>query len=160
MKPIVQKKIEDLQTATNTHIQFQHHVDPSDKPSLNPESGSKPQEIIPLKPSTISLEIIGLVLNCEKARIKCLLLMDELLGLTGLQVSIPFKMHFIVAGRKREAFFDIMFRTSTCIYVPIPFLNKEDTVAKSLDCIYITGEPKDVEEAAHLVNQLYSAVVK
>lgn len=90
-----------------------------------------------------SIEICGQ--QTESVRLKLLELLDELLGLSKIELSIPSSMHLILAGRKRQNILEIMFQTKTTFYIPLKKASK--------DSIIITGTQDGVEEAAKKVKE-------
>jgi hypothetical protein len=104
----------------------------------------------------MDIEIVGEVDAAEKTRLLALALLDELFGLSVMQISVPSRLHPILAGRKREQLNQIMQQTKTNFYLPIPFtipptntINGGDSTSEPYqNTIYITGQPDDIQEAS------------
>jgi len=109
---------------------------------------------------SIKVDILGQWENVERARLKCLVYFDELCGFYVRYVEIDPKLHYILAGRKRETLNEIMNETSTNIYIPFPLISHSTTKAHSVvvgdppltnnqndnysqSIIYITGQNED-----------------
>ncbi|KAF8316159.1 hypothetical protein DL93DRAFT_2030902, partial [Clavulina sp. PMI_390] len=67
---------------------------------------------------TCELIITGPGDTVDVARLRLLVMLDELSGLHAEQVDIDFKLHAIVAGRRRRAVQEIQESTATNIYFP------------------------------------------
>ncbi|KAJ3346565.1 hypothetical protein HDU91_007009 [Kappamyces sp. JEL0680] len=111
-------------------------------------NGSGPPEIM-------DIEIVGEADAAERARLLALGLLDELFGLSVMQVAVASKLHPIIAGRKREELNHIMQQTRTNFYSPIPFVvqpqsagNGPESADSYHNTIYITGQPDDIQEAS------------
>lgn len=102
--------------------------------------------------------------SVDLARVRLLVMLDELNGLHSETVEIEHKLHAIVAGKKRSALQSIQEETATNIYMPSPLqgLVGPDLVnnaASSLgptrtsDIIWITGEFFGVKRAKDMLLQ-------
>jgi hypothetical protein len=70
-------------------------------------------------------------------------------------MSINPKFHSIIAGRKREELFEIMFETRTALYFPIPFSSYSQPETGN---IYITGDEEGVKSASNKLQSILKTV--
>ncbi|TPX34494.1 hypothetical protein SmJEL517_g02809 [Synchytrium microbalum] len=108
------------------------------------------------------IEIVGVLEAVEKARVKTVILLDEAAGLISECMEIDPRLHYIVAGRKREVLERIMRKTLTNIMLPSPISRMppkaEDRSTPELDfdagTIWITGTSLGISKAKEaLVNE-------
>ncbi|KAJ3082281.1 hypothetical protein HK102_001813 [Quaeritorhiza haematococci] len=110
MKGLVRRRLDEIMKVTNTHITCVGNFD-----RVKPPPG--------LTADSMDMEIMGTWDAVEKARIRCIILLDELCGLHHDTVEIDPRLHNIVAGRKRSTLNKIMYDTLTNIYIPSPFIS-------------------------------------
>ncbi|TFK76876.1 cytoplasmic protein [Pluteus cervinus] len=104
----------------------------------------------------------------DQARVRLLVMLDELSGLHAEYCEIDHKLHAIICGRKRTVLQSIQEETATNIYLPSPLqgmLGPDHTassaplpagVSRNTNLIYITGEFFGVQRARDM---LYSVSV-
>ncbi|TPX39862.1 hypothetical protein SeLEV6574_g06945 [Synchytrium endobioticum] len=101
------------------------------------------------------IEIVGVLEVVERARVKTMVLLDELAGLQSDSLVVDAKLHYIIAGRKRLVLESLMRNTLTNIMLPSPvgkMLSKGDeraTPESDTDAatIWITGDPSGILRA-------------
>ncbi|OUM63608.1 hypothetical protein PIROE2DRAFT_61186 [Piromyces sp. E2] len=125
IKSSINEKLQEIMQQTNATIVIDYNKNDKVKPP--PGLGS----------DSIKVDILGQWENVEKARLKCLVYFDELSGFTVCYVEIDPKLHYILAGRKRETLNEIMNETSTNIYIPFPLINHSNAKAHSV----VVGDP-------------------
>jgi len=128
VKPSINEKLQKIMQQTNATIVIDYNKNDKVKPP--PGLGS----------DSIKVDILGQWENVEKARLKCLVYFDELSGFTVCYVEIDPKLHYILAGRKRETLNEIMNETSTNIYIPFPLISQSHTKAHSV----VVGDPPSI----------------
>ncbi|KAL5039169.1 hypothetical protein RTP6_006368 [Batrachochytrium dendrobatidis] len=104
LKSIVNLKLDELMNATRTRIScvpIAPHAPPSD-----------------YNASVTTIEIVGQRDAVDRSRMRCLLLLDELFGLSCTSIELDCEMHPIVAGLQRSYLNLIMHETLTSIYLP------------------------------------------
>ncbi|KAI8808041.1 hypothetical protein BJ742DRAFT_869310 [Cladochytrium replicatum] len=147
MKAYVKKRVDEIMKTSHTQITCLDN----DKLQL-PQIGSA------YRSSSMDVEIIGQWDSVERARMRILVLLDEMNGLYCESVEIDPRLHSILSGRKRDVLESIMQQTMTNIYMPTafiaqagckPFEISEEVMAmdSALSNIYITGEPDGVRNA-------------
>ncbi|KAH6561702.1 hypothetical protein BASA50_003732 [Batrachochytrium salamandrivorans] len=164
MRPVARRRFDNIMKDSLTHISCVAHV-----PSVV-DNASVASSTIVHSNTTLSsgdamnIDVVGQWDAVERARMSCLLLLDELFGLSCTSVQLDCEMHPIVAGLQRSYFNLIMHETLTSIYLPTPLValpprsslrepSAEGDVYPST--IYITGPPDGVARARDL---LFSAV--
>ncbi|ORY80183.1 hypothetical protein LY90DRAFT_500566 [Neocallimastix californiae] len=125
IKLSINEKLKEIMQQTNATIVIDYNKNDKVKPP--PGLGS----------DSIKIDILGQWENVERARLKCLVYFDELCGFTVCYVEIDPKLHYILAGRKRETLNEIMNETSTNIYIPFPLINHSGLKAHSV----VVGDP-------------------
>ncbi|KAJ3255829.1 hypothetical protein HK104_007128, partial [Borealophlyctis nickersoniae] len=75
----------------------------------------------------MDVEIVGSADAVERARMKCLVLFDEMSGLYHISLEVDPKLHLVIAGRKRVLLEALMYDTMTNIYLPSPFVGMHVT---------------------------------
>lgn len=142
--PLLEKISKDTNTNLNVEITGQ-------MPASGLQSENGAQIIIQGSPEAV-----------EHARIKALIMLDELAGLRTDCIDIPARLHNLVCGRKRCYLQSIMEETSTNIYLPSAFTNvnhpenQDDTSEQHhSSIIYVTGSPSSISRAKDMLNKLY-----
>ncbi|KAH8917217.1 hypothetical protein BT69DRAFT_1339357 [Atractiella rhizophila] len=97
----------------------------------------------------VEIVITGSYESVEQARVRLLVLLDELSGLHSELCEIDFKLHNIIAGRRRCVIQTIQEETATNIYLPTPFL-----ASAKQNFIFITGEFFNVQRARDMLFQV------
>ncbi|KAL7323088.1 hypothetical protein PS15p_211041 [Mucor circinelloides] len=111
--------------------------------------------------SEAEIHMIGAIDSVELARVKILVLLDQLAGLNVDTLrDIPYYLHFLIAGRKHVQLQSIMEETSTNIYLQSPLCNSTDEDNHN-GLIYLTGEsPSDLARAKDLLKKLTAQKIK
>lgn len=120
VKSTIIEKFNEIMQKTKANIVIDYNKNDKVKPP--PGLGS----------DTIKIEIYGQWESVEKARLKCLVYLDEMCGFSKCSVEIDPKLHYILAGRKRITIDQIMNETSTNIYIPSPLINQSIPKALSV----------------------------
>ncbi|BGP18661.1 hypothetical protein JCM10213_002905 [Rhodosporidiobolus nylandii] len=106
----------------------------------------------------VEIVITGPYESVEQARVRLLVLLDELSGLHSEVCEIDFKLHNIVAGRKRCVVQTIQEETATNIYFPTPLSGvlgqKNMSLLAKQNLIFITGEFFGVQRARDMLFQV------
>ncbi|CAO3632359.1 unnamed protein product [Mucor fragilis] len=111
--------------------------------------------------SEAEIHMVGSIDSVELARVKILVLLDQLAGLSVDTLSdIPHHLHFLIAGRKHVQLQSIMEETSTNIYLQSPLCNLIDQDNRN-GMIYLTGNsPSDSARAKDLLKKLAAQKTK
>jgi hypothetical protein len=104
----------------------------------------------------VDLVISGQLQGVESARVRTLVLLDELIGLTSTTCEIDQKFHNIIGGRKRHVIQAIQEQTCTSIYLPLPLGSNVGGAGlgptSSLESvIHITGDFFGVQRARDML---------
>ncbi|RUP12500.1 hypothetical protein BC936DRAFT_139809, partial [Jimgerdemannia flammicorona] len=123
--------------------------------------------------STAEIVINGPVEAAEAARIRVLVMLDDMTGLRTDTLFIPHKLHNLISGRKRCYLQAIMEETAINIYFPSPFFDfsKVDRVDKTQNAgkldiherdppIYLTGDSIGIGRAKEMLTKLSHQKVK
>ncbi|GAA5876213.1 hypothetical protein JCM1840_007074 [Sporobolomyces johnsonii] len=106
----------------------------------------------------VEIVITGPYESVEQARVRLLVLLDELSGLHSEVCEIDYKLHNIISGRKRCVVQTIQEETATNIYFPTPLSGVIGTKNPSLlakqNLIFITGEFFGVQRARDMLFQV------
>ncbi|EPQ25950.1 uncharacterized protein PFL1_06405 [Pseudozyma flocculosa PF-1] len=105
------------------------------------------------------LVVSGPFESVELARVKVLVLLDELLGLHSETCEIDYKLHNIIGGRKRCVVQTIQEETGTNVYLPTPFAGtlsggRNAPPPGRQNTIHITGEFFGVQRARDMLFQV------
>ncbi|KAN0061221.1 K y domain-containing protein 4 [Thecaphora frezii] len=105
------------------------------------------------------LVVSGPFESVELARVKVLVLLDELLGLHSETCEIDYKLHNIIGGRKRCVIQGIQEETGTNVYLPSPFSGvlsggRNAPPPGRQNTIHITGEFFGVQRAREMLFQV------
>ncbi|KAK4517913.1 uncharacterized protein ATC70_001262 [Mucor velutinosus] len=111
--------------------------------------------------SEAQIHMVGSIDSVELARVKILVLLDQLAGLNvDTLPDIPHHLHFLIAGRKHVQLQAIMEETSTNIYLQSPLCNLLEENSRN-GMIYLTGEsPSDLARAKDLLKKLAAQKIK
>lgn len=151
LKPSVKKRLDDIMESTKTQITILGQQQQS-KAKAPPGFGGSAH-------GSVDVEIMGTWDCAEKARIACLVAIDEMCGLSVEVVNIDAKLCQIMCGRKRDQLNKVIHETSTNIYLPSPFLSSfknapkeqgstnDDASAGETVGIYISGSKACIEKA-------------
>ncbi|OAX39007.1 cytoplasmic protein [Rhizopogon vinicolor AM-OR11-026] len=170
LKPDVRRKLDDIAGATLAHIAVVNS--PLTLSSRTPPDGVNSAGWSGLETERVcELVITGQGDATELARVRLLVMLDELSGLHAEMCEIDQKLHAIVAGRKRHVLQSIQEDTGTNIYFPSPLqaLVGPDIVPSAAappgtrqgpNLIWITGEFFGVQRAKDMLYQLAASKVQ
>ncbi|KAJ8293162.1 Meiotically up-regulated gene 60 protein [Rhodotorula toruloides] len=106
----------------------------------------------------VEIVITGPYESVEQARVRLLVLLDELSGLHSEVCEIDYKLHPILSGRKRCVIQTIQEETATNIYFPTPLSGvlgqKNLSLLAKQNLIFITGEFFGVQRARDMLFQV------
>ncbi|GAA6049311.1 hypothetical protein JCM3770_005934 [Rhodotorula araucariae] len=106
----------------------------------------------------VEIVITGPYESVEQARVRLLVLLDELSGLHSEVCEIDFKLHNIISSRKRCVIQTIQEETATNIYFPTPLSGvlgqKNLALIAKQNLIFITGEFFGVQRARDMLFQV------
>ncbi|KAL1916300.1 uncharacterized protein VTP21DRAFT_5917 [Calcarisporiella thermophila] len=131
-------------------------------------SSARISPLVPLSTGSseksIDIVISGSWEAIEVARIRILILLDELQNLKVDQVDIDLKLHNLICGRKRCHLETIMQETATNIYFPSPLTSltslKSTLSEESETVIYLTGDPTGIQRAKDMLFKLATQKTK
>ncbi|CEH14290.1 Vigilin [Ceraceosorus bombacis] len=110
---------------------------------------------------SVELAITGSFEGVEQARVRIMVMLDELNGLHTEMCEIDYKLHNIIGGRKRCVIQKIQEETATNIYLPTSFSNILSTVTDSnpdflarQNTIYVTGDFFGAQRARDMLYQV------
>jgi hypothetical protein len=108
---------------------------------------------------SVEMVISGQLEGAEHARVRVMIMLDELSGLHSETCEIDYKLHNIVGGRKRCVIQTIQEETGTNIYLPSPFSgvlssNRVATIFSRQNTIFLTGEYFGVQRAKEMLFQV------
>ncbi|KAK4057241.1 hypothetical protein OIO90_001738 [Microbotryomycetes sp. JL221] len=107
---------------------------------------------------SVEIVITGAFENTEQARVRLLVLLDELSGLHSEVCEIDYKLHNIISGRKRCVIQTIQEETATNIYFPTSFSGVlgpgQAMLLGRQNLIFITGEFFGVQRARDMLYQV------
>lgn len=164
LKPDVRRKLDDIAGATLAHIAVVNS--PLTLSSRTPPDGVNSAGWSGLETERVcELVITGQGDATELARVRLLVMLDELSGLHSEMCEIDQKLHAIVAGRKRHVLQSIQEETGTNVYFPsplqalvgpdiIPNATATPAVRQGQNIIWITGEFFGVQRARDMLYQL------
>ncbi|KAF8895055.1 cytoplasmic protein [Gymnopilus junonius] len=162
LKPEVRRRLDDIASQTLAHIAvvnsplaLSNRTPPDGISSSAGWSGLETERVC-------ELVITGTEDAVDLARVRLLVMLDELSGLHSEICEIDHKLHAIVAGRKRNMLQTIQEETATNIYYPSPLqdligpdLNAAgSTGARNSNVIWITGEFFGVQRARDMLFQV------
>ncbi|GAA5842045.1 hypothetical protein JCM9279_002766 [Rhodotorula babjevae] len=106
----------------------------------------------------VEIVITGPYESVEQARVRLLVLLDELSGLHSEVCEIDYKLHSILAGRKRCVVQTIQEESATNIYFPTPLSGvlgqKNLSLIAKQNLIFLTGEFFGVQRARDMLFQV------
>lgn len=148
LKPHVRVKLDEIAQLTSTHIA----IVGKDSRGADLGYGLETERCVEV---VISGELEGV----EYARIKTLVMLEELSGLTSMMCEIDQKFHNILGGRKRAVLQTIQEQTGTSIYLPLPLsinlgASQDPAVLARLNTIHISGDYMGVQRAREMVFQV------
>ncbi|KAF9243803.1 cytoplasmic protein [Melanogaster broomeanus] len=178
LKPDVRRKLDEIASLTNAHIAVVNSPlalssrTPPDGISNNAGwSGLETERVC-------ELVVTGQGDATERARVRLLVMLDELSGLHAESCDVDQKLHAIIAGRKRHVLQSIQEETATNIYYPSPLQGivgsdmtgtsvgtngsaqagqaqgSQNRQAHNSNVIWITGEFFGVQRARDMLYQL------
>ena len=155
IKEDVRRKLDEVQTATGATITLKN----SEVRGADLGYGLETERIV-------EVHVAGPFESVEVARVKVLVLFDEIAGLRSETCEIDYKLHNIIGGRKRCVVQKIEEETGTSIYLPSSFLGTfgsnlasrstegKSGVAAHQNQIHITGEFFGVQRARDMLFQV------
>ncbi|KAJ3508062.1 hypothetical protein NLJ89_g5961 [Agrocybe chaxingu] len=163
LKPEVRRRLDDIASQTLAHIAvvnsplaLSNRTPPDGISSSAGWSGLETERVC-------ELVVTGTEDAVDLARVRLLVMLDELSGLHSEACEIDHKLHAIVAGRKRSVLQSIQEETATNIYYPSPLqdlmgpdLNATNSSAgaRNSNVIWITGEFFGVQRARDMLYQV------
>ncbi|PFH50739.1 hypothetical protein AMATHDRAFT_60568 [Amanita thiersii Skay4041] len=160
LKPEVRRRLDDIASQTLAHIavvnsplSLSNRTPPDGISSSAGWSGLETERVC-------ELVITGHEDSVDLARVRLLVMLDELSGLHAERCEIDHKVHAIIAGRKRVMLQTIQEETATNIYYPSPLqglmgpevtTSITSTGANSRNTIWITGEFFGVQRARDML---------
>ncbi|KAF9480442.1 cytoplasmic protein [Pholiota conissans] len=162
LKPEVRRRLDDIASQTLAHIAvvnsplaLSNRTPPDGISSSAGWSGLETERVC-------ELVVTGTEDAVDLARVRLLVMLDELSGLHSEFCEIDHKLHAIIAGRKRNVLQTIQEETATNIYYPSPVQdligpdlnNTSATGARNSNIIWITGEFFGVQRARDMLVQV------
>ncbi|KAK7058265.1 hypothetical protein VNI00_001896 [Paramarasmius palmivorus] len=162
LKPEVRRRLDEIASQTLAHIavvnsphSLSNRTPPDGISSSAGWSGLETERIC-------ELVITGSGDSVDLARVRLLVMLDELSGLHSEMCEIDYKLHTIIAGRKRSVLQTIQEETATNLYLPSPVqglvgpdvLASTNSVTRNNGAIWITGEFFGVQRARDMLYQL------
>jgi len=163
LKPEVRRRLDDIASQTLAHIAvvnsplaLSNRTPPDGISSSAGWSGLETERVC-------ELVVTGTEDAVDLARVRLLVMLDELSGLHSEACEIDHKLHAIIAGRKRSVLQTIQEETATNIYYPSPLQDligpdvnatNPSTGARNSNIIWITGEFFGVQRARDMIYQV------
>lgn len=118
LKVEVRRRLDEIASQTFAHIAVVNAAGNSRTPpdSVSPTSGWSGFETERM----CELVVTGTADAVDFARVRLLVMLDELSGLHAESCEVDYKLHNIISGRKRSALQKIQEETATNIYLPSP----------------------------------------
>lgn len=139
VRPVMKIRLDEIASASRAHLSIVG----------NPRDGGGIDVVIRGDPEAV-----------EEARVRLLVLLDQLGGLHSEVWEIDYKLHHIIAGRKRSVVQSIQEETSTNIYFPCALSGGgilgvgSRSLAAKQNIIFITGEFFGVQRAREMLFQV------
>ncbi|GAK66145.1 kh domain protein [Moesziomyces antarcticus] len=151
VKADIRRKLDEVQTATGATLT----VKSNDVRGADLGYGLETERMI-------EVLVSGPFESVELARVKALVIFDEITGLRSEICEIDYKLHNIIGGRKRCVVQKIEEETGTNIYLPSSFLGtfgstaagRAPALAAQQNQIHITGEFFGVQRARDMLFQV------
>ncbi|EGO02484.1 hypothetical protein SERLA73DRAFT_158482 [Serpula lacrymans var. lacrymans S7.3] len=159
LKPDVRRRLDEIASQTMAHIavvnsplSLSNKAPPDGINTSSGWSGLDTERVC-------ELVVTGQGDAVELARVRLLVMLDELNGLHAELCEIDHKLHAIIAGRKRSILQSIQEETATNIYLPSPLQGlvgseNEKPGASARHIIWVTGEFFGVQRARDMLLQL------
>ncbi|SCZ89319.1 BZ3500_MvSof-1268-A1-R1_Chr9g10367 [Microbotryum saponariae] len=145
VKTEMRRRLDEIASVTRAHLAIVGHAANSIGFGLEAERN-------------VEIVITGTFESVEHARVKLLVLLDELGGLHHEMCEIDYKLHNIIAGRRRCVIQQIQEETATNIYFPTSLSGVIGQRVPSLlvkqNVVHITGEFFGVQRARDLLFQI------
>ncbi|KAI8851296.1 hypothetical protein BC829DRAFT_441490 [Chytridium lagenaria] len=154
MKGVVKSRINEIMKSTQTQITCLGHTF---EEQLAPPG---------LAPDIMDMEIMGDWHGVERARLKVLVLLDEMAGMASDKVDIDLELQPVIAGKKKAFLESLMQESLTSIYMSPPFRTGSGSNATSttggdqdveLSAVYITGNSASVAETKERMRGIVAA---
>lgn len=139
VRPVMKVRLDEIASVSHAHLSIVG----------NPREGGG-----------IDIVIRGDQEAVEEARVRLLVLLDQLNGLHSEMCEIDYKLHHIIAGRKRSVIQSIQEETATNIYFPSVLSgggilgHRSPSLATKQNTIFITGEFFGVQRAREMLFQV------
>jgi len=139
VRPVMKIKLDEIASASRAHLSIVG----------NPRDGGG-----------IDVVVRGDAEAVEEARVRLLVLLDQLNGLHSEVCEIDYKLHHIIAGRKRSVIQSIQEETATNIYFPSVLSGggilgaRSASLVEKQNIIFITGEFFGVQRAREMLFQV------
>ncbi|KAF8523068.1 cytoplasmic protein [Hysterangium stoloniferum] len=143
LKPDVRRRLDEIASQTHAHIAVVNTASPSASlPFPDPINGSGGGFAGLDMERMCELVITGSVDAVEVARLRLLVMLDELAGLHAEAVEIDHKLHPIIAAQKRGNIQTMQEETATNIYLPTPFQGLVGPACPPMDAAVTGGTPR------------------
>lgn len=139
VRPVMKIRLDEIASASRAHLSIVG----------NPRDGGG-----------IDVVVRGDAEAVEEARVRLLVLLDQLNGLHSEVCEIDYKLHHIIAGRKRSVIQSIQEETATNIYFPSALSGggilgaRSASLVEKQNMIFITGEFFGVQRAREMLFQV------
>ncbi|PLW37301.1 hypothetical protein PCANC_15457 [Puccinia coronata f. sp. avenae] len=139
VRPVMKIRLDEIASASRAHLSIVG----------NPRDGGG-----------IDVVVRGDAEAVEEARVRLLVLLDQLNGLHSEVCEIDYKLHHIIAGRKRSVIQSIQEETATNIYFPSVLSGggilgaRSASLVEKQNIIFITGEFFGVQRAREMLFQV------
>ncbi|KAF7320226.1 KH domain protein [Mycena kentingensis (nom. inval.)] len=163
LKPEVRRRLDEIASQTLAHIavvnsplSLSNRTPPDGISGNGAWSGLETERIC-------ELVVTGQGDSVDLARVRLLVMLDELSGLHAEMCEIDQKLHAIIAGKKRAMLQSIQEETATNIYFPSPLQglvgpehpgSESPVASRSSNIIWITGEFFGVQRARDMLFQV------
>jgi len=145
VKPEMRRKLDEIASLTKAHVAIRGQAGAAIGFGLETERN-------------VEIHISGPFESVEQARVRLLVLLDELSGLHSEVCEIDYKLHNIISGRKRCVVQQIQEETATNVYFPTPLSgvigHKNGALLAKQNLIFITGEYFGVQRARDMLFQV------
>ncbi|EJT97951.1 cytoplasmic protein [Dacryopinax primogenitus] len=121
LKPDVRRRLDEITAVTQAHISVVHSQPSTGPGAVSDVSGGATTWSGLETEKTCDIVMVGPEESVDMARVRILVMLDEISGLHAESCEIDYKLHAIIAGRKRAVIQSIQEETATNIYFPTPY---------------------------------------
>ncbi|KZO94984.1 hypothetical protein CALVIDRAFT_565105 [Calocera viscosa TUFC12733] len=127
LKPDVRRRLDEITAVTQAHISVVHSqphsvLGSSGSTGVGADGSAGTATWSGLETEkTCDIVMVGPEESVDMARVRILVMLDEISGLHAESCEIDYKLHAIIAGRKRVVIQSIQEETATNIYFPTPY---------------------------------------